>query len=67
MVANLNSLSETVDLTRIDRKLADLIELDLERIKAEIADRGYGEVTVEGKTYRITKWGEALSFHPVWA
>ena len=55
MVANLNSLSETVDLTRIDRKLADLIELDLERIKAEIADRGYGEVTVEGKTYRITK------------
>src|ERR1700680_4367546 len=32
MVANLNSLSETVDLSRIDRKLADLIESDLERI-----------------------------------
>jgi hypothetical protein len=55
MVANLNSLSETVDLTRIDRKLADLIESDLERINTEIADHGYGEVTVEGKTYRITK------------
>jgi hypothetical protein len=55
MVANLNSLSETVDLTRIDRKLADLIESDLERINAEIADHGYGDVTVEGKTYRITK------------
>ena len=55
MVANLETLSETVDLTRIDRKLADRIEADLQRINEEIQSQGYSDVTVDGKTFRVTK------------
>jgi hypothetical protein len=55
MVANLETLSEAVDLSRIDRKLADKIEVELDRIKEEIAAQGFSDVTVDGKTYRITK------------
>ena len=55
MVANLETLSETVDLTRLDRKLADKIEADLAHIKDEIARQGYSDVTVDGKTFRIMK------------
>lgn len=54
MVANLGSLSEAVDLSRIDRKLADRIEADLKRINAEIETNGFSDVTVDGKTFRIT-------------
>jgi hypothetical protein len=55
MVANLETLSEVVDLTRIDRKLADKIEADLERINEEIKRQGYSDVTVDGKTFRVTR------------
>lgn len=55
MVANLETLSEAVDLTRIDRKLADRIESDLPRIEEEIHRQGYSEVTVDGKTFRVTR------------
>jgi hypothetical protein len=55
MVANLEALSEAVDLTRIDRKLADKIEAELERINADIKRQGYSDVAVDGKTFRITK------------
>jgi hypothetical protein len=55
MVANLEMLSEVVDLARIDRKLADKIEADLKRINAEIQSQGYSDVTVDGKTFRVTK------------
>jgi hypothetical protein len=55
MVANLDSLSETVDLATTDRKLADKIEAERERIYAEIAQQGFSEVVVEDKTYRITR------------
>jgi hypothetical protein len=57
MVANLETLSEAVDLSRLDRKLADKIEADLPRIQQEIKDQGYSDVTVDGKTFRITKNG----------
>lgn len=53
MVANLDTLTETVDLTRLDRKLADKIEADLERIKADIALQGYSDVAIDGKTFRV--------------
>ena len=55
MVANLETLSEVVDLTRIDRKLADRIEADLERINEDIKRQGYSDVTVDGKTFRVTR------------
>lgn len=55
MVANLDTLSEAVDLSRIDRKLADKIEAELEQINNEIALNGYSEVTVDGQTFRVTK------------
>ena len=55
MVANLETLSEAVDLATIDRKLADKIEADLTRINAEIEEHGFSEVTVDRKTYRITR------------
>ena len=55
MVANLETLSEVVDLTRMDRKLADSIEADLERIDEEIKRQGYSDVTVDGKTFRVTR------------
>jgi hypothetical protein len=55
MVANLETLSEAVDLATIDRKLADKIEADLTRINADITKRGFSEVTVDGKTYRISR------------
>jgi hypothetical protein len=55
MVANLEALSEVVDLTRIDRKLADTIETDKQRIDEEIARQGYSDVTVDGKTFRVTR------------
>jgi len=55
MVANLETLAEAVDLTRIDRKLADMIQSDLTRINAEIAEQGFSDVKVDGKVFRITK------------
>lgn len=55
MVANLETLSEAVDLTRIDRKLADTIESQLDRINAEIALQGFSDVTVDGKTFRVSR------------
>jgi len=61
MVANLETLAEAVDLTRIDRKLADMIQLDLARINAEIAKQGFSEVTVDGKTFRVTRTAEVAA------
>lgn len=55
MVASLESLSEVVDQTRIDRKLADKIEAERERIDREIELHGFSDVTVDGQTFRITK------------
>lgn len=55
MVAKFETLSESVDLARIDRKLADKIEAEIDRIRAEIAAKGYADVTVDEKTYRITR------------
>lgn len=55
MVANLETLSETVDLATLDRKLADKIEANLQVIQAEIAAQGFSDVTVDNKTYRITR------------
>lgn len=55
MVANLENLFETVDLTRIDRRLADAIEANLEGIKEDIARQGYSDVTVDDKTFRVKK------------
>lgn len=55
MVANLGNLSEVVDQTRIDRKLADKIESERQRIDQEIAAQGFSDVTVDGQTFRITK------------
>lgn len=55
MVANLDTLFETVDLTRLDRKLADAIDRDLPSIKAEIERQGFSLVTVDGKTFRIER------------
>jgi hypothetical protein len=57
MVANLESLLEAVDLTMIDRKLADAIEADLNRIDQDIASQGFSDVTVDGKTFRVSKKG----------
>ena len=59
MVANLETLSEVVDLTRVDRKLADKIEADLVRIREEIARQGYSDVSVDGKTFRIKRTAAA--------
>ena len=44
-----------MDKTRLDRKLADAIEAQRERIDREIAEQGYSDVTVNGQTFRITK------------
>jgi hypothetical protein len=59
MVANLETLSEAVDLSRLDRKLADKIEADLVRINEEIARQGYSDVSVDGKTFRIKRTAAA--------
>jgi hypothetical protein len=61
MVANLETLSEAVDLTRLDRKLADKIEADLVHIQDDIARQGYSDVTVDGKTFRVTKTAEGAT------
>jgi hypothetical protein len=53
MVANLSSLSEAVDRTTIDRKLADEIQRCLPQIKEEIQRKGFSLVEVDGKTFRI--------------
>jgi hypothetical protein len=55
MVANLDMLFEAVDLSRIDRRLADRIEKDQTRINEEIERQGYSDVTVDGKTFRVKK------------
>jgi len=55
MVANLDMLFEAVDLSRIDRRLADRIEKDQTRINEEIERHGYSDVTVDGKTFRVKK------------
>jgi hypothetical protein len=55
MVASLEKLSEVVDQTRIDRKLADKIEAERDRIDREIQANGYSEVSVDGQTFRIKK------------
>jgi hypothetical protein len=54
MVASVATLSEAVDLTTIDRKLADAIQDRLPQIKAEIEKDGSSIVVVDGKTFRIT-------------
>jgi hypothetical protein len=54
MVASVATLSEAVDLTTIDRKLADAIQDRLPQIKAEIEKEGSSTVVVDGKTFRIT-------------
>ena len=59
MVSNLENLSEVVDQTRIDRKLADKIEAEREKIDREIQSNGYSDVNVDGQTFRITKKGTA--------
>jgi hypothetical protein len=53
MVANLSNLSEAVDRTTIDRKLADEIQRRLPQIKEEIQRDGFSLVQVDGKTFRI--------------
>ena len=53
MVANLSSLSEAVDRTTIDRKVADEIQRRLPQIKEDIQRNGYSLVQVDGKTFRI--------------
>ena len=53
--SDLGKLSEAVDLTRIDRKLADKIEANLATIDADIKRQGYSDVTVEGTTVRVAK------------
>jgi predicted RecB family nuclease len=55
MVASLENLWEVVDQTRIDRKLADKIEAERERIDRDIEATGHSDVTVDGQTFRITK------------
>jgi hypothetical protein len=60
MVANLEVLSEAVDLSTLDRKLADAMEeRGLDKIRNEIAQHGYSELIVDGKTFRITKENQA--------
>jgi hypothetical protein len=54
MISNLNQLAELVDLSRIDRKLADKIEAELDSIKRDIEQRGYSDVMVGGHTLRVT-------------
>jgi hypothetical protein len=54
MISNLNQLAELVDLSRIDRKLADKIEAELDSIKRDIEQRGYSDVMVDGHTLRVT-------------
>jgi hypothetical protein len=53
MVANLSSLSEAVDRTTIDRKVADEIQRRLPQIREDIQRNGYSLVQVDGKTFRI--------------
>ena len=59
MVANLETLSEAVDLATTDRKLADKIQADLAKIKEDIALHGYSAVEVDGKIFRIAHIAEA--------
>lgn len=62
MVANLEMLSETVDLGTLDRKLADAMEnYGLQQIRAEIAEHGFVDIKVDGKTFRITKENSAAA------
>ena len=53
MVAKLSSLSETVDRTTIDHRLADEIERRLPQIKEDIQKTGFSLVEVDGKTFRV--------------
>jgi hypothetical protein len=53
MVANLSSLSETVDRTTTDRKLADEIQQRLPQIEQDIQENGFSLIEVDGKTFRI--------------
>jgi hypothetical protein len=56
MVANLQILSEAVDLSTLDRKLADAIQKrGLDVIRAEIDDHGFSEIKIDDKVFRITK------------
>jgi hypothetical protein len=55
MVASLEKLSEVVDQTRIDRKLADKIEAERDRIDREIQANGYSEVSVDGADFSDQK------------
>jgi hypothetical protein len=44
---------EAVDLSRIDRRLADKIEAEVDQIKAEIVRNGHCDVRLEGRTFRV--------------
>lgn len=59
MITSLENLSEVIDLTRVDRILADKIEAERSRIDEEIASKGYSDIEVDGQTFRITKKSSA--------
>jgi hypothetical protein len=54
MVASLSALSETVNRSTTDRKLADEIQARMAEIKKDIAEKGYSSVNIDGKIFRIT-------------
>lgn len=50
---NLAALAEAADLTRTDRRLTDKIEAQRKRIDSDIKARGYSDLAVDGKIFRV--------------
>jgi hypothetical protein len=53
MVSSLSSLSETVDRSTLDRRLADEIMKHLTDIKEKIKQSGVATVVVDGTTFNV--------------
>jgi hypothetical protein len=53
-MANVAALSEAVDLATTDRMLADIIEANRKKIENEIREKGYSDIELDGRVFRIT-------------
>lgn len=62
-MSKLSVLSESVDRTTIDRRLADEIQKRIEPIKHDIAQKGFSLIELDGKTFRITDIPEEVTTH----
>jgi hypothetical protein len=53
MISDIAKLNNAIDQAAPDRKLAAAVQAQKTKIEGEIASRGFAEVTVGGRTFRV--------------